>query len=439
MRTERSPGTADQQLTKAASDLQASEAGLTPELHRAIFGDDFAMAESGPLAGILVLDLSRTLAGPFCTMVLGDMGATVVKIEQPGRGDPARGWPPFVQDQSTYFLSVNRNKRSVTLDLRQAEGQHLLVRMAKVADVFVENFKVGSLARYGLDFETLHAVNPRLVYCSITGYGQTGPRRHEAGFDLTVQAESGIMDVTGQPDGPPTKAGVPLTDVTAGLYASLGILAALRVRDESGVGQRVDVALFDSALSLLTFQAASMLGAAAEPRRMGNLHPSLAQYEVFDASDASFALGIGTDDLWKRLRELLESHGAAFDEALATNSARIERRETLHARLQQVFAVHPLEHWLPRLRKQGIPCGAINPVGVALSGEQAAAREMVQEIDDPLLGPVRHLGIPVKLSATPGSLRRSPPRLGEHNEEVYGKWFGLSDIELQGFASRRVI
>ncbi len=386
-----------------------------------------------------MLDLSRTLAGPFCTMLLGDMGATVVKIEQPGGGDPARGWPPFLQDQSTYFLSVNRNKRSVTLDLRQAEGQRLLVRMARIADVFVENFRVGSLARFGLDFEALHTVNPRLVYCSISGYGQTGPRRHEAGFDLTVQAESGIMDVTGEPDGPPTKAGVPLTDVAAGLYAAFGILAALRVRDERGAGQRVDVALFDSALSLLTFQAASVLAAAGEPRRMGNLHPSLAPYEVFNASDASFALGIGTDDLWKRLRDLLEPHGVAFDEALATNSARIGRREALHARLQQVFAAHPLEHWLSRFRQQGIPCGAINPVGVALSGEQAAAREMVQEIDDPVLGPVRHVGIPIKLSATPGSLRRSPPRLGEHNEEVYGHWFGLSAIELQGLISRRVI
>jgi crotonobetainyl-CoA:carnitine CoA-transferase CaiB-like acyl-CoA transferase len=434
MRAERLPGT-----VSAALGLQAAEAGLAPELHRAIFGEDLGMAESGPLAGTLVLDLSRTLAGPFCTMLLGDMGATVVKIEQPGEGDPARGWPPFLQDQSTYFLSVNRNKRSVTLDLRQAEGQRLLVRMAKIADVFVENFKVGSLARFGLDFETLHTINPRLVYCSISGYGQTGPRRHEAGFDLTVQAESGIMDVTGEPDGPPTKAGVPLTDVTAGLYAAFGILAALRVRDERGAGQRVDVALFDSALSLLTFQAASVLAAAGEPRRMGNFHPSLAPYEVFKASDASFALGIGTDELWKRLCGLLKSHGICFEEELATNSARIGRRETLHARLQQVFAMHPLEHWLSRLRQQGIPCGAINPVGVALRGEQAAAREMVQEIDDPVLGPVRHMGIPVKLSATPGSLRRSPPRLGEHNEEVYGHWFGLSAIELQGLGSRRVI
>ncbi len=426
------------EAVSAGARPRAGDAGIAPEIYRAIF-EDPASAEAGPLAGTLVLDLSRTLAGPFCTMLLGDMGATVVKVERPGGGDPARGWPPFLQDQSTYFLSVNRNKRSVTLDLRQAEGQRLLARMAGIADVFVENFKVGSLARFGLDFEALHAIHPRLVYCSITGYGQTGPRRHEAGFDLTVQAESGIMDVTGEADGPPTKAGVPLTDVTAGLYAAFGILGALRVRDERGVGQRVDVALFDSALSLLTFQAASVLAAAGEPRRMGNLHPSLAPYEVFQASDASFALGIATDDLWRRLRELLEPRGLAGDDEMATNSARIERREVLHARLQQVFSTKSLDHWLTLLRGQGIPCGAINPVGVALAGAQAAAREMVREIDDPVLGPVRHVGTPVKLSATPGSLRRSPPRLGQHNEEVYGRWLGLSAVELQGLASRRVI
>lgn len=247
------------------------------------------------------------------------------------------------------------------------------------------------------------------------------------------------MDVTGEPDGPPTKTGVPLTDITAGLYAAFGVVAALRARDESGKGQLVDVALFDSALSLLTFQASRVLAAVGEPRRMGNLHPSLAPYEVFDASDASFALGVGTDELWKRLRELLVPHGTSFDEELATNSARIGQREPLHARLQQVFATRPVGYWLSQLRKQGIPCGAINTVGAALGGEQAAAREMVREIEDPVLGPVRHLGIPVKLSDTPGSLRRSPPRLGEHNGEVYGLWLGLSASDLQDLKGRGIV
>jgi len=401
--------------------------------------DDLAVADHGPLAGTLVLDVSRTLSGPFCTMLLGDMGATVLKIEQPGEGDPSRRWPPFLRGHSTYFLSINRNKRSVTLDLHHPDGQRLLARMASHADVFVENFKVGSLARFGLDFETLHVINPRLVYCSISGYGQTGPRRHEAGFDLTVQAESGIMDVTGEPGRPPTKAGVPVTDVTAGLYAAYGILAALRARDSTGEGQLVDVALFDSALSTLTFQASSALAGSGAPRRMGNLHPSLAPYEVFDASDRSFALGIGTDALWKRLCEVLKSHGFSPDAGLATNAGRIGQRDLLHVRLQEVFAIHSVEHWLRVLKQAEIPCGAINTVPVALCGEQAAAREMVSEIPHPELGPVKHVGIPVKLSATPGSLRRSPPRLGEHNEEIYSRWLGLSATEQQDLRNRGVI
>lgn len=388
-------------------------------------------ADHGPLAGIIVLDASRTLAGPFCTMLLGDLGATVVKIEQPREGDPSRHWPPFRKGHSTYFMGINRNKRSVTLDLHQPEGRRLLLRMAGRADVFVENFRSGSLARFGLDFETLHRSHPRLVYCSISGYGQTGPRREEAGFDLAVQAESGIMDVTGDPDGAPTKAGVPLTDVAAGQYAAFGILAALRARESTGAGQLVDVALFDSALSLLTFQASSVLAGAGEPRRMGNRHPSLAPYEVFDGSDGSFVLAVGTDSHWKRLCALLQTNGLSADADFATNLGRSERRESLHSRLQEVFGVHPAEYWLGVLRQAGIPCGAINSVRAALSSEQAAAREMVRVISHPELGPVEQVGIPVKLSGTPGSLRRSPPRLGEHNDEVYRQWLGLSAAELR--------
>jgi crotonobetainyl-CoA:carnitine CoA-transferase CaiB-like acyl-CoA transferase len=404
-----------------------------------VFGEDLSAGDHGPLAGTLVLDVSRTLSGPFCTMLLGDMGATVVKIEEPEEGDPARLWPPFLRGHSTYFLGVNRNKRSVTLDFQQPEGQRLLARMARRADVFVENFKVGCLERFGLDFRTLHELNPRLVYCSISGYGQTGPRRHEAGFDLTVQAESGIMDVTGEPEGSPTKAGVPLTDVTAGLYAAYGILAALRSRESSGEGQLVDVGLFDSALSLLTFHASNVLAQTGEPRRMGNLHPSLAPYEVFHASDASFALGVGTDALWNRLCEVLRSHGFSPDAGFDTNAGRVRQRDTLHAALEKVFALGPVEQWLRLLKPAGIPCGAINPVRVALCGEQAAAREMVAEVPHPVLGPIKQLGIPVKLSATPGSLRRSPPELGQHNDEVYGGWLGLSAAELRDLRTQRII
>ena len=408
--------------------------GPTPALD-----GDFATDQVGPLAGILVLDVSRTLAGPFCTMLLGDMGATVVKIEQPGKGDPARGWPPFLDGHSTYFLSVNRNKRSVTLDIHHPEGQGLLRRMARSADVFVENFKAGALARFGLDFPALQEVNRRLIYCAISGYGQTGPRRHEAGFDLTVQAESGIMSVTGEPDGPPTKAGVPIADMTAGLYAAYGTVAALRARDLTGEGQLVDVALFDSALSLLTFHASNVLAGTGSPKRLGNLHPSLAPYEVFRASNSSFALGVGTDVLWRRLCEVLKPFRFAPDESFATNAGRVSNRDTLHAVLEMVFLTKPSEHWVSLLKSAGIPCGAIDSVVGAIRGEQAANREMVVEAPHASLGVTRQIGLPVKLSATPGSVRRGPPELGEHNEEVYGRWLRLSENELKDLRDREVI
>ncbi len=400
---------------------------------------EFAADAAGPLAGLLVLDVSRTLAGPFCSMLLGDMGATIVKIEQPGEGDPARGWPPFADGHSTYFSSVNRNKRSVTLDIHRPEGQALIRRMAASADVFVENFKVGSLARCGLDFEALRQINRRLIYCAISGYGQTGPRRHEAAFDLIVQAESGIMSVTGDADGDPTKAGVPLADMTAGLYGAFGTLAALRARELTGEGQLVDVALLDSALSLLAFHASSVLAASGSPGRLGNLHPSLAPYEVFRASNASFALGVGTDALWRRLCAVLAPCGFAPDESLATNAGRVERRGALHALLETVFSGKPAEHWVSLIKSAGIPCGAIESVEAAIRGAESGSRDMVIAVPDGALGVTRQIGLPVKLSATPGSIRRGPPGLGEHNEEVYCRWLGLSKDELNDLKDRQVI
>lgn len=404
----------------------ASEVGLT--------AGDF-----GPLSGTLVLDVSRTLAGPFCTMLLGDMGATVVKIEQPGKGDPARGWPPFVDGHSTYFLSVNRNKRSVTLDIHHPDGQRLLKRLVARADVFVENFKVGSLARSGLDFAALREVNRRLIYCAISGYGQTGPRKGEAGFDLTIQAESGIMSVTGDPEGGPTKAGVPLADMTAGLYGAYGTLAALRARDLSGKGQLVDVALLDSALSLMAFHASSVLAGTGSPKRLGNMHPSLAPYEVFEASASRFALGVGTDALWRRLCDALAPSGFEPDPSFATNAGRVSQRERLHAALEAVFNSKSAEHWVSLLKRAGIPCSGINSVEDAIRSEQASERGMVVEAPHPTLGATRQVGIPVKLSETPGSVRRGPPELGAHTDEVYREWLGLSAAELKDLRRRGVI
>ncbi|MCA1581193.1 MAG: CoA transferase [Acidobacteria bacterium] len=428
-------------MTRRRGPRDATSAGRSrqrkpaPASDRALTAGDF-----GPLSGTLVLDVSRTLAGPFCTMLLGDMGATVVKIEQPGNGDPARGWPPFVDGHSTYFLSINRNKRSVTLDIHHPDGQQLLKRLVARADVFVENFKVGSLARSGLDFAALRKVNRRLIYCAISGYGQTGPRRCEAGFDLTIQAESGIMSVTGDPDGGPTKAGVPLADMTAGLYGAYGTLAALRARDLSGEGQLVDVALLDSALSLLAFHASSVLAGTGSPKRLGNMHPSLAPYEVFEASAASrFALGVGTDALWRRLCDALKPSGFEPHADFATNAGRVAERERLHAALEALFSSKSAKHWVSLLKRAGIPCSGIHTVEDAIRAERASERSMVVEAPHQTLGATRQVGIPVKLSETPGSVRRGPPELGAHTDEVYREWLGLSAAELKDLRKRQVI
>jgi len=396
-------------------------------------------AVNGPLWGITVLDLSRTLSGPFCTMQLGDMGATVIKVEQPGEGDPARKWPPFLHSESTYFLSVNRNKKSVTLDFQKPEGQVLLKDLVKRADVFVENFKVGSLKRHGFDFNSLQRVNPGLIYCSITGFGQTGPRRHEPGFDIAIQAESGIMDLTGDPQGPPTKAGVSLTDIVAGLYAVQGILLALWAREKTGQGQLVDVALLDSALSMLTFQASAALATGLKPRRMGNYHPSLVPYESFAASDGYFTLGVGTNDMWRRLCNVLTPFGFENDPRFDTIKGRVKCREELHAKLQKILAGRDIAQWLCLFKEANIPCGRVNRVDEALSSEQVTSRAMVVELSHVTLGLLRQVGIPVKLSATPGSLRSAPPQLGEHNNEVYSGLLHLSAADLDHLQKQKVI
>lgn len=393
-----------------------------------------------PLTGLRILDVSRALAGPFCTMLLGDMGATVIKVENPAGGDPSRSWgPPFVQGESTYFLSVNRNKQSITLDFHSTEGRSLLKQLAAKSDVFVENFRVGTLKRFGLDYETLRSLNRNLIYCCISGYGQTGPRKQEAGFDITLQAESGIMDLTGEPEGPPMKAGVSITDIVAGIYAVQGILLALLAREKTGTGQLVDVALYDCALSLLTFQASSTLIGGSKPRRMGNLHPSLAPYESFAASDGYFTVGIGTDEMWKRFSKALLPYGFESGSHFDTNEGRVKFREELHGRLQQIFEKHPLARWLAIFKEIDIPFGRVNSVNEALADEHTISREMVVDLLHTKLGALRQLGIPVKLSETPGSLQSPPPLLGEHNEQIYSGTLGLSESDIKSLRTRGVI
>ena len=375
-----------------------------------------------PLSGIRVVDLTRILAGPYATMILGDMGADVVKVERPDGGDDTRAWgPPWVGQAggaSAYYTAVNRNKRSLTLDLKSDAGREVLWRLIECGDVVVSNFRPGVIERLGFSWEAVHARAPRLVYALVNGYGSTGPGADKPSFDVIVQGESGVMDVTGWPDGPPTRVGISLGDETAGLLVVQGILAALLARERTGKGQRVEVALHDGLLSLLTYQAQNWWSGGERPRRLGNAHPSIVPYQTFRAADAWINVGAANDRQWRALCEALEHTEWIDDPRFATNGDRLVHRDTLIALLQEIFAGRPAAEWLERLGQAGIPAGRIRPVSEALTSPEARHREMVVEVGGGEEEPLKLLGIPVKLSETPGRIRRPPPRLGEHTAEV---------------------
>jgi len=411
---------------------------------------------AAPLAGTRVLDFSRVLAGPFATMMMADMGAEVVKIEERTQGDDTRGWgPPFLESrerfgpahagaggagrESVYFLSVNRNKKSVTLNLKSDEGREIARRLAGLSDVLVENFRPGTMDRLGLGFEELHRLNPRLVYCSISGFGQTGPERDRAGYDVAIQGEAGLMSITGFPDGPPTKAGVSLADLVAGQYAMQGVLLALRVVQNGGEGQHLDIALLDSLLSLLTFQAGSYFATGSSPRRRGNLHPMITPYETYSTSDGYVIIACGNEGLWKRFCDVLGRPDLADDPRFLTNFDRVANRDALAALITPLVAARPTADWLDRLDRAGIPRGAVRTVDEALESEQVRAREMVQAVEHATLGPLRTLGIPVKLSATPGAVRSAPPVLGQHTDEVLSGLLGYSPGQIAAMRAAGVV
>lgn len=391
-----------------------------------------------PLSGIRVVDLTRILAGPYATMILGDMGADVVKVEHPDGGDDTRGWgPPWVAQAggaSAYFTAVNRNKRSVALDLKSDAGREAVWRLIECSDVMVSNFRPGVIERLGFAWEAVHARAPRVVYALISGYGATGPGAEKPSFDVIVQGESGVMDVTGWPDGPPTRVGISLGDETAGLLVVQGILAALLARERSGVGQRVEVALHDGLLSLLTYHAQSWWAGGERPTRLGNAHPSIVPYQTFRAADGWINVGVGNERQWGALCELVGKPEWRADPRYATNGARVTRRAELVPQLEAIFAARPAREWLDALGAAGIPSGRIRPVPEALDSPEARHREMVVEVAAGEGDPLRLLGIPVKLSATPGSIRRPPPSLGEHTEEVLGA-IGYDPARLRGLDS----
>ena len=385
------------------------------------------------LDGIKVLDLSRVLAGPWCTQILADLGADVVKIERPGVGDDTRTWgPPFLKDaegnttnQSTYYTACNRNKRSVTIDMTTAEGQALLKRMAAQSDILVENFKTGGLAQYGLDQESLRAANPRLIYCSVTGFGHDGPHATRAGYDLMIQATSGMMSVTGRPDevpgGGPLRVGVALTDLFTGVYASTAILAALEVRHRTGEGQHIDMALLDVGMAILANQASAFLNTGVAPKRQGNSHPSLAPYQDFATQDGSMLLAIGNNGQFARFCEAAGHAEWASDARYATNTLRVKHREVLIPDMQAVTRTRTTAAWIALLEDKAVPCGPINDIAQAFDDEQVKSRGLAVTMQrDAGDGIASIVGVasPLRLQTTPPVLRRAPPALGQHTDEV---------------------
>ncbi len=390
----------------------------------------------GPLAGIRVLDLSRVLAGPYCTMLLADLGAEVIKVERPGCGDDTRQWgPPFKNGASAYFMCCNRNKKSITVDLKSQAGQKVVQDLARCSDVLVENFLPGKLAGYGLDYPSLSGLSKQLVYCSITGFGQTGPRHNAPGYDLLVQALSGLMSITGEPGGPPMKVGVAIADLAAGLFASNAIMAALVGRSANGHGDYVEIALYDACLALLANVGSAYLMNGDLPRRYGNAHPSIVPYQVFAAMDASFVVAVGNDRQYHRLCSAIGLGELATDKRFASNADRVVHRKQLVGTLSEHFLSSTAEHWLSVLIDARVPCAPINELDAALSDEHVSARNMLLDARDGHNDTISMIGSPMKLSSV-GETRKTmpPPGLGEHTEQVLQEILGYSREQIAQLA-----
>lgn len=404
------------------------------------------------LGTVRVLDMTRILAGPWCTQMLGDMGADVIKIEHPSRGDDTRHWgPPYAKTtasetlkDSTYFTSTNRNKRSVAVDIATEEGVDIVRALVRECDVFIENFKVGDLARRGLDYESLKAINPRIVYCSITGYGQTGPYADRPGYDFVFQAESGLMSITGErddkPGGGPQKVGIAVADLATGLYAAVAILAALNHRHVTGKGQHIDLALLDCLLGLSSNQGASWLINGIEPHRWGNAHPALVPYQVFDTADGKIVVAVGNDGQWLRFCHALKDNDLGQDSAFQTASGRIQQREALVSRVASLIARRSTEHWLDVFAEADIPHGRINTYAEAFAHPQVIHREMAVEVPLENSGTtVRGIANPIKFSETPVRYVRAPATLGQHTDEILSERLKLTTQDIAGLKQRGVI
>jgi formyl-CoA transferase len=386
-----------------------------------------------PLQNIRVLDLSRVLAGPYCTMVLGDLGAEVIKVEPP-EGDETRGWgPPFAGGESAYYLCVNRNKRGMVVDLKTEAGRSILRELALQSDVLVENFRPGTLKKFGLDFETLHEIHPRLVYCSISGFGQTGTLRDKPGYDFMIQAMGGIMGITGEPEGEPMKVGVAVADLFAGQNAVISILAALQARMITGKGQHIDIALFDSQLGWLANVASNFLISGRNPKRYGNAHANIVPYQSFQAGDGWFVVAVGNDKQFEALCRVINLPELSSNAKFATNSARVENREVLISMLKPIFMKNTVDEWLILIGEK-FPCGPINTFDQVFSMPHVQEREMVVEMEHPTIGALPLVGSPLKMGGTPVAYRLPPPLMGEHTKEILTSLLGFSDEKVVALA-----
>jgi formyl-CoA transferase/CoA:oxalate CoA-transferase len=393
------------------------------------------------LEDIRVIDLTQALAGPYCTMLLGDLGAEVIKVEQPESGDQSRGWgPPFVEGESTYFLGVNRNKKSMTLNLKATEAQEIMHKLVAEADVFVTNLpRQSSRQKTGVDAETLRNINPRLIYVSITGYGMTGPFAERPGYDVIAQGESGLMSLTGEPEGGPIRYPIPLSDMTAGIYAALGVVGALLAREKSGAGQVIDISLLESQSAWLAIIASAFLNAGKEPLRLGNLHPNIAPYEVFRTKDKHIILGVGTQRLWGIFCGALEITDAVMDDPrFATNADRLANRDDLREIIEEKLTQKDSSHWLEAFREAKIPSGPINSVAETLSHPQLQDRGFSVELEHSVAGLVKSLANPVQFSDTANEYRLPPPGLGEHNQEILES-LGFSPKDINDYSGKGVI
>ncbi len=409
------------------------------------------MLPDGALSGLRVLDLSRVLAGPWAGQLMADLGADVVKVERPGAGDDTRAWgPPWLKDEAgvptgeaAYYLSANRNKRSLTIDLAQPEGQALVRRMAAKADILIENFKAGGLRQYGLDYDSLKAANPRLIYCSITGFGQTGPYAARAGYDFLIQGMGGLMSLTGRPDGTagggPMKAGVALTDVMTGLYAAVAALAAVARRERTGTGQYIDLALLDVQVACLANQAANYLVGGAIPGRMGNAHPNIVPYQEFATADGYMIIAVGNDRQFAKCCEVLGHAEWADDECFATNPQRVKFRQELVARIHRVTVTRTTAQWVAAMEAAGVPCGPINTLDKVFADAQVQARGMRIDMPHPLAGSVPLVANPIRMSESPVQYRRAPPTLGADTAEVLAEWLAVRGAELAALRDKNII